>query len=70
MITSRKQPFRPLKDLDKDDPERKKLEDLLNWLKREKVDCSKIEIMYRDEEYRALRAAKAIEKNEVIFDIP
>lgn len=63
-------PYKPLKDLQKNHPEKKKLEALVNWLNDNNVDTSKLHILYSGEENRSMAASKNISKGDVVLHIP
>ena len=43
---------------------------MLSWLKTNKVNVSKLKIMYQDEGHREMCAAKNIKKGETVLTIP
>lgn len=67
---NRSLPYVTIDKLQKDHPDRKKLEAFLDWLKANKVDTSNLDILYKHEEERKLKASRFIKKGEEVLFIP
>ena len=51
-------------------PERKRFQNLLDWMLREKSDFSKLKLRYYTENYRGVHAAQTIKNGETVLYVP
>jgi hypothetical protein len=51
-------------------PERKRFQNLLNWMKKENADFSKLKLRYYTENYRGVHAAMNIKNGETVLYVP
>lgn len=51
-------------------PERKRFQNLLDWMKAGNADYSKLKLRYYSENYRGVHAARDIENGEMILLVP
>ena len=51
-------------------PERKRFQNLLDWMQKEKSDFSKLKLRYYTENYRGVHAAQTIKNGETVLYVP